>query len=320
MKDYADSHIYDRIAYVLYYFSVLLIFIGICGNLVSFGVFCSRKFQNTTFSFYMRVKLIVDTFILLYRLNIFSSKILNWNIVMSSWIFCKFTWYLVYICFSLSFWILSLFSFDCLIKLANPAKFSFIINSRKFQIITVASILAFYFVIFLPFLMNIELNENRFYKCYIKNISLHNFYDFLLLFEEIIVLYGLNTIFTVMNIYFLNKLRRNKIESNGFADSINIIRESRFAKISITLNLINFICHFPLIIFLIFVRLGQFNFDFLNLFSSKIYILIIIKSGCNLFIYLSFCPIFKEEFFRIIRFKRESKSVSISNFVLLENE
>jgi hypothetical protein len=121
-----------KITYIFQYLQIVIAFVGIVGNFLTFIVFLRKRFRSYSFGFYIKVLTITDTIVLLHSFRHWAAFIVDWNIDIILPFFCYTGEYQPYTCASISCWLLALIAFDRWISIVHPNRFK-IFKSLVFQ-------------------------------------------------------------------------------------------------------------------------------------------------------------------------------------------
>jgi hypothetical protein len=234
-----NDMIFLEISYnFLKYLYLLIALIGSLANMIAFTVFSRKKFENTIFSTYFRVLLVVDTIGLLYLALgrfiyfEFEMSIRDQNIVL-----CRLTMILAYSIPQISAHFTVIISFERWLLIAKPNVF-LIRKKAKFQIqvciIIVLVNLIYNCQLFFSY-MRIGVKE-----CLIINENLLSIMD---LINSTILPFFLMTLFSVLTIkaVFDSRSKIRKAVLNPDTKSKNDTSRKRDIKFAITTILLNFI-------------------------------------------------------------------------------
>ena len=309
MVDFNKLNNYGKTTFIFHYVSILIALIGIWGNLLTFIVFSRKKFQNVSFSFYMRVKMFADTIILLNSFKHFWAFIFDVYFVYTADIVCKLSEYVIYVCGTSSFGILAMISFDRLITIVYPQKFSFI-RKAYFQILALVVIFAINISIYMPMAIfselkianttginnSIELVKN----CIITDLGVAQYLQMAGLIEAIIMLCVINNILTIAIITFIFKSRKKFASSNLNNNKNNnnnstAVRDRKFAINSVVLNLMYFLCKLPLLIILTLSTFNLLKLEQIGMLFTIGVAIYTIENACSFFINIFVNSLFYEE-------------------------
>ena len=296
----------ESVTTVFQYLSIIIAAIGCVTNFLSFLVFSRNRFRNFSFSFYSRVILCTDSFVLLHSFRHFVNKMTSHNIDTFSIGFCKLSEYSVYSVASISVWTLSINSLDRVLKILSPNKFSFF-KKKSFQISAVCLIALFSWILYSPMFFYSDLkfvksNNLTNASQTIKQCELNDkisaviyWIDFINSMTVTLVINNLLTCITVISIF----RSRKKVVLNG-KSSKRIIRDRKFAITSIALDISCFITKLPLLLTLVitqYVIMNQITVDMLFTISVFIYT---VDAFDKFYVYYFVNSIFKEEFLRMM--------------------
>ena len=107
--------------------------LGIFGNVAAFYIFSRKKFKKTFFRTYFRSICIVDTITFAYPINAFFLFQYGLDTYNLNIFFCIYFEFIIYVCPSISAWILTMISFDRMVRIAFPTYFNDLKKKLKLQ-------------------------------------------------------------------------------------------------------------------------------------------------------------------------------------------
>ena len=232
---------------VLKYFYLVIFIAGVVGNTISFMVYSRKKFEKTLFSVYFRTVLVTDLFQLVNCVYHFIRRKLHFNLEFYSLFVCKTRDYFVWSTAPMSGYILVLVSLDRLLSIRFPTRFQ-IRNNKLFQLSLIISYAAFCAIAYIPLITSVSYllsnnsnGTNLDYECIHDTTSAVNIFD---MFNLVLIPFTLMLIFTSLTIRIIIKSKM-KIKSK------NMVKDIRFAFVSIGFNLTFFILNFPSALFFV---------------------------------------------------------------------
>ena len=233
----------------LIYLTIILV--GTVSNTIAFVIFSRKKFENTLFSTYFRVLLLVDTFGLLY---LTSAKFLlfefNINLRDLNIFLCRITMPMAYSIPQISAHLTVLISLDRWLSIAKPTEFLFR-KKKKFQLNVCAIIILVNFIyngqLFFSYLgYNSDYNKN-FVICLIYDENLLSIMDLINSTLLPFILMFAFSLLTINAVFFSRRRIRNSILNTRMA-SINRDLETQYdlmrkrdIRLAINSILLNFI-------------------------------------------------------------------------------
>lgn len=143
----------------LYFSSLLILVLGIPGNILLFVMYSRHRLRPLSFSLYFRLIALVDFFITLNWLKIFVRYRFDFYIEDISLFLCKTISYAIYCAGPISSWHLIAISIDRLVSIAFPRRFLFF-HKRSFQILVIIVIFVFNMTYYVALLVDFNLVES----------------------------------------------------------------------------------------------------------------------------------------------------------------
>jgi hypothetical protein len=313
---------------------VIIILVGTLANVLAFIIFSRKKFENTLFSTYFRVLLIVDTFGLVYlTLSKYLHLRFNINVRDLNPVLCKLTMPIAYSVPSISAHLTVIISFDRWLSIAKPTAL-LIRKKRKFQLNVCFIIVLVNFVyngqLFFSYMgRNFESNTNL-ETCLIYNENLLSIMD---LINSAILPFTLMFAFTLLtvNAVFVSRNRIRNAVLNPRIAAINgdlmcqyDISRNRDIRIAINSILLNFIFLFlnaPQSIFFFISKIIFNKSNYSTIYIQSALILSYLNHASVFFINIVVNTQFREELLNWLKEKKSiiSKSTAIDVMNLQDN-
>ena len=291
------------------YFYSFICMAGLIGNLLAFSIFSRNKFQNTIFSTYYRVLLLMDLFVILTKLEliIYINQLPTFRIISS--LTCKITTYLIYLNPAISAWILVLISVDRFLSIYMPGKFLFR-KQIKNQLMACLIVTIYNCIIFIPAIvssglrLNLSNTNNNTINCHKGDLVHLN--DLIELINSILITFIIMILCTIFTILAIFKSRNKSSSSSNQAK-----RDIRFAIVSIALNISFFVLTFPqdfyvLIDFILSLKVDNHAFLILSMLKT-------FHFGTTFYLTIILNQTFRNEFFNLIKEVRSKIDKSIQN-------
>lgn len=316
MNNFQNLSYYDKVTYVVEYITVVEASIGIVSNTFVFIVLSRKSLNRYSFSFYNRARVISDMIVLLFIYRDFASVILGENLSLTSGIMCKLGEYGPWVSASVSIWLLAVTALDRLVTIVFPTRFKFL-QSKSIQAAVVVFITVYGVFLHIPMILYTQLtyvNETNvtgsYYTCQIDEPSEAQLSYWIILVDQMIVVFVINNLLAIVIIYTIYKSRAKFKIGQNQNENKRALRDRKFAINSIVLNVKCFVLKTPLLIVtLISTYLTDVAPDELNMYFYVSIALYILDSCCVLFINLTVNRLFLNEF--VLLFK--SNKVDVLN-------
>jgi hypothetical protein len=318
---------------VINYLYLIIVIVGTPANLLAFVVFSRKKFQNTVFSTYFRILLVVDTIGLVYlTLGKFLAFEFGINLRNLHDILCKITMPLAYSIPPISAYITVMISFDRWLTIAKPTVL-LIKRNKYFQILICIAI------IILNFLYNGQLFFSNFYKdpldntssprCLIIDVSTLSTMD---LINTTVVPFSLMITFTLLTIkavFHASKIiRQSTLHPRTIGNNKNTRnkdslkkKDIKFAITSILLSILFLLFTGP---FTLYSFLYDYVLDPINGYTWIGTISLLFLTYCNhavvFFINISLNKQFREELYALFGKKAAKEKNSMTNIDTVNEE
>ena len=295
----------------------LLFIIGIVGNSISFVIYSREFFAKSSTSFYLRLLSIVESLAVLMTLGIFVENGLDLKFKSLTDATCKLASFYTYIFCALSAHIRSYVSFERMLCILFPNKFTFLASSRTKIFITIL-VVSFNFAIYSPILFLFQtFKVDQVISLYNESsssssinstnltttstqicLSHSDSYNFTLvvydLLNSTLIPFALMLVFTTLTIKSLNKSRNNALRSSSTTatpDSNDALRKReqkdlQFALTSILICFAFFIFNIGIIFFKFLLIYDEIKPIYFNLLWTIFRILFYADYSSKIFIYM----------------------------------
>jgi hypothetical protein len=309
---------------VIYYFYLVVVIVGTVANVLAFIVFSRKRFQNTVFSTYFRVLLIIDTIGLVYlTLGKFLNFEFNINLRNLHIVLCKLTMPIAYSIPPISAYITVMISFDRWLTIAKPTVL-LIRKNKIFQVLICVAIIVINFLyngqLFFSYFENDSSSNSSSKYCLVVDYEALSTMD---LINSTILPFFLMLLFTLLTIkavFQASKVIRQSIarpvsvNSNTSTRNNSLKRRDiKFAITSISLNVIFLILNAP---FTIYSFLADYVLDPSQITWISIIVLLFL-TYCNhaivFFINISINRQFREELYSLFTGKKFPKEKISTN-------
>ena len=151
MLIYQNLDFYQRWSYIILNIQFVISAFGVMANMLTFCVFCRKRFFKSSFCFYARIMTITDSLSIVSSLRSWPIFFYNDDLDLFSPILCKFDVYFN-VCFkSISTWILTLIIIDRLLSIVYANRFAFT-RKERFQasMVAIVVVVNLLFYVLLP--------------------------------------------------------------------------------------------------------------------------------------------------------------------------
>jgi hypothetical protein len=291
---------------------IVLILIGLVGNVLSLIIFSRKSFSHNSISIYCRALELIDLHHVLVLSRELYHAYFKSDVLVDSIFLCRGSIYLTLVATSPPGWLLSAFSFDNMICVSQIKHFYFM-KKRTIQIAIVVAIILLHAIVYLIFPQKFELTTNRLSNnatllvCDIFNMPNSDILVLFYLIDSTLLPFGFIVVTTIVIVYKLVGLRK-KLETR----SSRIMRERRYKdrKLAITSLAMNFIFLLlkSTISFGYFIDLDDYLLN--RAFFSFTMLTFKLNYSLRFSIYFISNSIFRNEFYKLVRLKGGDKSKS----------
>jgi hypothetical protein len=280
---------------------IVVIILGVGGNIFALVIFSRKKFQNTIFSTYFRFLCIFDTFAILFVIDDFILYQFDIYLKGLNLFSCRLVMYISYITPSVSSWMLVVISFDRLISIVKPSRY-LIRKKLRFQFMICACVMVFNFIYYIQLLFSnifhdfIDDTSNQTdIWCLVINENYNIIFDWIDLFYSTVIPFLLMLISTLLTLKSIFKSRKKLTISK------NLVKDIKFAITSIFLNILFLILNFPLQCYYILTNITPINDRDVNqIVDSLLSQLFYLNYGVVFYLSIATNSIFRAEFFLIL--------------------
>ncbi len=137
IHEWKDDSLEYRFGIVLWtYVCPIIVFLGFCGNLLSFLVFFQNPLRHSVFSLYIRVLAVSDTGVLVtLGLHYWMKVVFNINITSKHAFLCKMWTMFRQMCLAMSGWVLLALAIDRVIGVYWPHRYKHISTKKKASVV-----------------------------------------------------------------------------------------------------------------------------------------------------------------------------------------
>ena len=271
---------------------IVIITVGMLGNIISFIVYSRKTFRNNSISTYCRALVVSDCIAIIELISSILS-FMNTTIYNINESTCKVFFYLSIEYGSIPAWILVAFSIDKMLNMkTSPPN---ILKSKVFQWSLVLGIFLFHFVLYSELLIILKLVKIPTLDIYICNFGAFDYYDLFLyahLAESCLIPFSIMIVTSFVTIKQLIESRRSLERTSRLGNKQRKIRDMKFAISSLTFNVFFIVFKIPFLIS---------NTIYREIFFQVSFILFLINCSSNFLIHFVTNSIFRREFFAIFK-------------------
>lgn len=284
---------------------LIIICLGIIGNLISFIVFCRPVFRKNSVSVYCRALAIFDCFTLCQLSMDISQLFYDFYPPDNSDIFCKIFYYNSTAFSCILAWILVAFSVDKVIIMKKSTRFDFF-KKRSFQLSVVAVLAVFNLLLFSEVLILLvrvpEIKDNS--TQLLCDLTAMPYIE---IFGALYLIIGSLVPFLIMiatSVFTAKLLKESRHRSIGHGNSVIVQkrknRDLKFAATSLTFNCLFIILTLPLVFYYVLSSAGiEMSMEYFE--SSSIFFFL----NCSISFLVHFISnsIFRKELCIILRIR-----------------
>lgn len=284
--------------------SIVLLSVGIIGNIISVVIYLRKKFRNQSIGIYLAVLSIFNIFAVASLLNDMYS--FEWSRTTA---YCKYYAYLHYINLQYCSWILVINSMDHLLSIVMAIRLNNkIFKTKKFQFLVLFVCLLILFLINIPLFMHAYYNEKE------KGCDLHAHVSYIIdiidMFVCTLVPFIIMTVCTFIIISKVFKLKKPMNKRNRSSKNI-FKKKTVFARTVIGINVLFLACNLPISIILIILNYNTYAQTLssskkaeLKLVYTIFHLIMYVHNAIPFFVYLICNRLFRQEFLQLIHFHR----------------
>lgn len=331
----STDNVYDafnKFQEVVFYGSLILLVLGLPGNILMFIVFSSKNLRKLSVSTYYRAMSIFSLYMTINWIRQFLTWEFNFYLWNVSHIMCKFGMFSIYTTRGILSWYLVVIGIDRFIAIAYPIRFKFIIT-YPFPILAVVILALYnsgiYFYTFFDFkLVDIDDDTNStYFNCDLSSDYMTFATNIIDLVNTVLMPFFIMLALSIATIVTIVKSRarmgvfekKGGVGGNGQANRCRH-RDARFARTTLVFNMTFFICTSPIPIahflndsYPIFFSSGLGNFiSFISIFLYYLFfsVAFYIQLVANSLVRASFIRIINSMSIKTIRTNKASTNVS----------
>ena len=285
---------------------IVVIFVGLLGNVISFVVFSRKTFSNNSISTYCRALAIFDSLVIFELIQnsgqVFSN--FTFSIINLNDINCKIFFYMMALYSSIPAWILVVFSIDKMLSMRRNAILLLRKKSFQWSVVLAISLINLFLYIEVPIKLVRQVLPFYFDYYYCDISSLDFFTGFIIgyLFQTAIIPFAVMFVTSIVTIRLLAK-SRNALTRGQKADAQRKKRDTKFAISSLAFNFIFVALKMPLVI--VYTQVA-FNINIDLYFYQMSLFLFFLNASSNFYIHFATNSIFRRELFIIMRITKDS--------------
>lgn len=297
---------YDQVLLICRLIQGLLSIIGIFGNVLTICVFSRKSLRKYSYSFYSRALALSDTVLLAFFLINLAK---DFGLIESKSrlsFFCSIRAYHGYVNGTFSLWLLSIISFDRLIKIVYPNRFK-LFKRRWFQLLLILLTIVYSFLVNLKVPFNYRYEEIRMENrsetiCYLP-FKPQNEQSWIALVNFLLVNLVINNIINVKIICCIINSRRksNNITQYSFSS------DRKFGICSIGLNIVSLITRAPIAVGVLVANYLKFNRSEVYLTLTISLTIVTFDHSLTLFINILLNSLFYKEFLIMIGIRKTNR-------------
>ena len=295
---------------------LVVVFIGIVGNILSFMIFSRKTFRKNSISTYCRALAIFDNLLIIQFIIDVYEAIYNDHLHNVSDGACKIMYYLSIQYGAIPGWILAAFSIDKMFSIRTHQ--IRLLKNKRFQWSVVAVIAILNLIFYVEILISFRLVPSRFsinsLFCDITALEYFSAFIFAMLIESCFIPFLIMLISSIVTIRLLNKSRET-VELSGILNKLRRSRDKKFAISSLILNVVYVLVKSPFFVFYIFYAKDPFGSSYYFFHFS--FLILLVNCSATFFVHLLTNSIFRRELFIIVKsgfsYKNNHSSSSIQN-------
>lgn len=291
--------------FVMYIIQVIVISLGLIGNVISFLVFSRKKFKKNSISTYCRALAIFDSLIL-FELIQNVGQLFSFSIINQNEIICKLFFYILALFSSIPAWILVAFSIDKMLNM-RPKRIV-ILRKKRFQFSVVSVIVVFNLLLYIGIPINlVRQNLYFYYDAYYCDISSLTFFTVFIigyLIETAIIPFLIMLISSIATIRLLVNSRKTLELRCSFYNRRRKRREAKFAISSLAFNIMFITLKTPIVIVYCLIAFG---IDIDLFFYQVALFLFFLNAPGNFYVHFATNSIFRREFYLFCRLRKQPR-------------
>ena len=287
---------------------IIVILIGIIGNIISFIVFSRKTFRNNSISTYLRALAVADCLTLIQIFQDIYVLAYATAFVNESDFTCKIFYYLWMEYTSLPGWILVAFSIDKMLNMRTSTPK--ILKSKLFQWSLVARITIFHILIYSELLVSLKIVLARgVYMCNLYFLDYFSIFTYAQLSISCLIPFAIMLITTIFTIRSLSK-SRSSLERLGKGDKKRKSRDVKYAASSVAFNVFFVVCKVPLFVGPLLPASAAYIIPYFLPIGVLIFL---INCSSTVFIHFATNSIFRRELFVLLGLKGTNRVSSTIN-------
>jgi len=280
--------------------TLIMAFIGVIGNIISFIVFSRKTFRKNSISIYCRALAVFDSNILSHAVMNLIILINGYSAAFSSDIACELYGYVMYAVGSIPGWILIAFSVDKLLSLRR------VTGTMKrpiihYSIITAIVLIHLILYIVIPIYLRTVVIPGYGVLCDVSTLSFGDVINIVYMAESSIIPFVIMFITSIITIKLLWKSRCQvgMAVNLGSQQNKRKNRDAMFALTSLTFNILFIVLKMPLLVCL------TIGFSFLNNYALEFSgLLYFLNLSIGFFVHFIANSLFRRELFILFRIRK----------------
>ena len=309
MLDFNSLTSFQKGTYIFQHLQAAFSLIGVLGNILVICVFSRRSLKKYSYSFYSKAMAISDIVVLCHSFRHWARFMYNADIDLVSPFLCAINEYQPYVTVCLSLWILMLISIDRLATVVYPNRLK-IIKERWCQAALVALVTIVNLLIFLEMPLNytivtIPQPGNSSIQMCVPPPEIGKISSWFLFVNIFVMAIIVNNILNLRMIIFIVRSRKKVATSLGINNISNTaVRDRKFARTTIGLNLSSFVLKMPICIGLLAAHYLNIEPEIIQMIFTINLMLATTDNAICIFVYLSLNSVFYDEFMEMFGLKR----------------
>ena len=297
----------SELAFVSSVLDVVVLSIGLIGNIISIIIFSRKTFRNNSISTYCIALAISECLSIIQLINIiyyFPNNDFLFNLNDTS---CKIVHIGIILLSGIPPFIMAAFSVDKLLSMRTNS--IAILKKKWFQWSVVAAIVLFNigFYMYYPILVKRTEIFPGYFLCNGYTIGFYTIHQILVIFEICIIPFAILMITSILTIRQLFK-SSNSIERNGKMSKERKSRDRKYAITSVTFNIMFIVLKLPSAFFYILMVLyNYFDAYYFNIANLLFFII----SSSSFFVHLVTNSLFRKEFLVLFRLTNRTNESSV---------
>ena len=311
-------NLYDSI---LTYIQLVIIIIGLVGNLLSFIIFSRSAFKKNSISIYCRALAVFDCFLLsqlAVDIGLLFFNSFFWGMQTNET--CKIFYFIGFAISAIPGWILIAFSLDKLLSMKKTASF---LKKRSIQYIIVLGIILYNCLLYIEVPIYLSLSKITIMpgvtisSCTTSTLSFSTALQIINLLNNNLVPFIIMLAASVVMIKLIRDSSKVVVERSSAAMvSTRRSRDFKFALSSLTFNFMFITLKLPIAVIYIF---GFYNNSVSDYVFQIAVLLYFINYSNSFFVHMISNSIFRREFFIFIRLRKPNSVDSVHSTAIFTN-